>query len=440
MNGRILNKNHMDKLVAVHTLGCKVNQIESEEIKERFRQNGYRVGTTIGDSPDIYVINTCSVTHVSDRKSRALIRRLIRNYPAATIVVTGCITNAEANQLKAIEGIDIIISNAEKSNIVAIVSRWIENPRNSEVRISCQQSKTIEPVFFESQQDRQRGFVKIQDGCESNCTYCIVPQTRGPVRSKDPHDIIKEILHLEHLGYQEIVFTGIHIGNYGQDLAGWDLLKLLLFVLDKVTGKIRFRLGSIEPLEMSRDIIDLIKTSGRICRHLHIPLQSGSDRILKAMNRHYSVSYYSDLIDMIHAELPGAAICTDIIVGFPDEDEEDYQATEKLIRKKPFSELHVFKYSPRPGTAASTFENQVPDSAKNLRSAALMKLSAEKNQDFRKSQVNKKLDLLVEKKIAAHRYLGTSDNYMQLEFSCLESYIGHVIPVKMVDLYEAVII
>ena len=276
------------KKAAFYTLGCKVNQVDTEQIKEAFLKQGYQV-VDFNEAADIYVINTCTVTHVSDRKSRAVIRRAARRNPLAQIVVTGCLAQADPDQIKAIPGVSMVVDNQDKERIPDLVGGTVRGDADGVFA-------SLTPVLFTGRHERTRAFIKIEDGCHSYCSYCIVPYTRGAVRSKRPEHVQAELQRLVELGYREIVLTGIHTGLYGYDLKNINLTELLKQLLGEVDGDYRIRLSSIEPLEICPALLQLVQQEPRICRHFHVPLQSGSDTVLKAMNRRYNGQYYRDLI------------------------------------------------------------------------------------------------------------------------------------------------
>lgn len=418
------------KKIAFYTLGCKVNQVETEQLKEEFIHRGYEI-VDFTDEADVYLINTCTVTHVSDRKSRAIIRRAAR-HPHALVAVTGCMAQVAAKELAGIEGVDLIVSNLDKENIADIIEELDgEQPKPVIIEHLPDKDRKLRPVLYSRQHKRTRAFVKIQDGCESGCSYCIVPRARGCVRSKLSEHVLQEIEQLLSLGYREIVLTGIHTGFYGKDLDNWDLFRLLDKILAEIRGDYRLRLSSLEPLEVSHELIDIIAGNPRMCRHFHIPLQSGSNRILKEMNRRYSREYYHDLLQRIAARIPGVAFTTDVMVGFPGEDEKDFQDTYNLIDSLPFMDLHVFPYSRRPGTKAASMTPQVPPREKQARSQKLLDLAQRKHDDFITSHIGQELTLLVEKQTGERDYFGLSDNYIEISFQSPYDLCGELIQVRV---------
>lgn len=423
------------KKVAFSTLGCKVNQVETEQLKEEFTGRGYQI-VDFDELADIYIINTCTVTHVSDRKSRSLLRRAIRRNPGAVIVASGCVAQVDAGQLAAIEGVDLVVGNKDKENLVFIVEDYISRGHTGvEVKVEAinPQDKP-RAILYQHLHERSRAFVKIQDGCQSFCSYCIVPFARGPVRSKRPEDVLREIAQLVDLGYREIVLTGIHTGFYGIDLNDWDLYRLLTEILKQVKGEYRLRLSSLEPLELEDNLLDLVADDRRICRHLHIPLQSGSSNILKMMGRRYDRNYYQDLIQRAAYKIPGVALTADVMVGFPGETPDDFAATYDLIEQSPLTDLHVFKYSQRAGTRAAAMPDQVDEQAKQRRSELLLELARKKQFEFVKQFRGQSFDLLVEQKIGIDKYTGISDNYIQIVFSSTRDIRGQLCRIRLTDI------
>lgn len=417
--------------VALATLGCKVNQVESEAIKEDLLLQGYEL-VDFSQEAEVYIINTCTVTHISDRKSRALIRRARRRNPRARVIAVGCLAQVDGMQLACVADVDLVLGNK------AQVAEWVERLLQSDCADSARPGFTpgqpgayLSPVFYTQRHQRTRAFVKIEDGCDAHCSYCIVPLARGPVRSKQPEDVRQEIAHLAALGYREIVLTGIHTGAYGRDLLSMNLTRLLEYLLNETPGDYRLRLGSVEPLEISRPFIELIKGSRRVCRHLHVPLQSGSERILKAMNRSYSRDYYKALVEELAAEIPGIAITTDVMVGFPGEEQADFTETINLLQSLPFRDMHVFKFSPRPGTPAASYSGKVPEKDKQLRSSLLLQLAGDKEQAFIKSQEGQLVEVLVERLLDNGNYWGLTDNYLNVELSNSQLIVGKLVQIEL---------
>lgn len=419
--------------VAFHTLGCKVNQIESEQVKEDFIAQGYEV-VDFADKADVYIINTCTVTHVSDRKSRAMIRRAVRNNPNAIVAAVGCTAQVSGEKLAKIEGLNLVIGNKNKADLFNIIQDYEFN-NNTQIYVEpISKGDKLRPTIFSNPHERTRAFIKIQDGCQSFCSYCIVPFARGPIRSKLPEDVLSELKQLLDLGYREVVLSGIHTGFYGKDLKNADLVKLLEYLLENTKDyDFRIRLSSIEALEVSNNLIDLIKYESKLCKHFHIPLQSGSDKVLRDMNRRYSRRYYQELILKIAEKVPGAALATDVMVGFPTEAEQDFIDTRELLKKLPLTHFHIFKYSQRPGTKAYNLKALANENEKNLRSKILLDLAKHKNQDFLTNNLGREVTLLVEQKLN-HQYNGLTDNYIEVEFPSETDRIGDFVKVRLENL------
>ena len=352
--------------VGIYTLGCKVNTYESEYVISLLEENGYTI-SSFDDVCDIYIINTCTVTNQSDSKSRKIINQAIRRNSNACVVAMGCFI--EANKDIKIDGVDIYIGNKDKSKIVDLIKEWFKN--REEIRnLYSDLGTTFEDMEINKIKEHTRAFVKIQDGCENFCTYCIIPYVRGKCRSKDKDTVIKEINDLVNNGYKEIVLTGIHTGNYGADLDYnfADLLEELV----KIEGLKHLRISSIEITELNDKVLKLIKNNSIICNHLHIPLQAGSNHVLKMMNRKYDLEYFQNKIETIRNIRSDISISTDIIVGFPGETEEDFNSTLLFSKQIGFSKIHAFPYSVRYGTAASKFPNQLDGAIKKERNHKLI--------------------------------------------------------------------
>lgn len=377
--------------VGICTLGCKVNTYESEYVLSLFKEKGYEIGE-FTEICDIYIINTCSVTNTSDAKSRKMIHQAVRRNKDACVVAMGCFI--EANKDIHIDGVDILIGNKDKSKIVDLVEEYFKN--RNEIRNLYEDLGTeFENMEIHSFDGRTRAFVKIQDGCENFCTYCIIPYVRGKCRSKDPDLVIEEITSLVNNGYQEIVLTGIHTGNYGADL-DIDFASLLERIVH-IPKLHRLRISSIEATELNDRVLKLLESNSVIANHLHIPLQSGSKSVMKAMNRKYQKEEYEEIINKIRSIRPDISISTDVIVGFPGETEEDFIESYEFCKKIGFSKIHVFPYSLRDGTAAAKFKNQVDSKIKKERVKKLTELSNELEEEYMKKFVGKEIEVLVER-------------------------------------------
>ncbi|MFZ5631219.1 MAG: tRNA (N(6)-L-threonylcarbamoyladenosine(37)-C(2))-methylthiotransferase MtaB [Bacillota bacterium] len=404
------------RTVAIATLGCKVNQYESSSIAGMFRARGYSV-VDFKDRADVYVINTCTVTHLGDRKSRQLIRRAVKSNPGGLVVVTGCYSQVSPGEVLEIPGVDLVMGTGDRSRIVDMVEKMEKGRKTNAVRESGQ-FREFEELPAVAATGRVRAFLKIQEGCDNFCSYCIVPFARGPLKSRDPGGILKEARELAAAGYREIVLTGIHTGAYGKDKAGGMSLASLLEELAGIDRLARIRLSSVEPLDITGDLISLLAQGPPFCPHLHIPLQSGDDSILKAMRRHYSGDYFRNLVAAVRDKISDVSITTDVIVGFPGESDENFMNTYNLIRELKFSALHIFKYSPRKGTAAAGFPNQVPPGVKEERSSMLIALGKDLANEFASRYLGKNVEVLVEESVEGLSGMvrGHTPNYLLAAF------------------------
>jgi threonylcarbamoyladenosine tRNA methylthiotransferase MtaB len=399
--------------VAVATLGCKVNQCESAGLTEALAAGGMTPVTFAGQA-DIYIVNTCTVTGRTDYQSRQLIRRAIRQNPAATVLVTGCYAQRAPEEIARIPGVRIVAGNAEKEAIPVILSTLgTAQPRLMVGNIAEQTA--ISPLGATRFPGHTRAFLKIQDGCNGACSYCIVPSTRGPSRSLPPEAVRERIAMITRAGYREVVLTGIHLGAYGRDLRPAATLAALLRDIAAPPVE-RLRLSSIEPREITDELIALIAAGGVLCRHLHIPLQSGDDGILAAMNRDYDGAFFRDLVARIVRDIPGLAVGIDVLTGFPGETEAAFANTLRLLEEMPIAYLHVFPFSRRPGTPAAGMTGQVPEAVKKARAAQLRSLGAQKRQAFADAFIGRPLAVLIETRRdkATGFCLGLSDNYLSV--------------------------
>ena len=378
--------------VSFYTLGCKVNLYESEVIMNMFKKKGYEI-VDFESGSDIVIINTCTVTNTSDKKSRNIIRQAIRNNPNAIIVVMGCYSQIRSEDIKEIPGVDIIIGNSNKNRVVELVEEYI-NDKKSKTLIENIMKIPFEPMELDSFETKTRAFVKIQDGCNNFCSYCVIPYSRGGIRSKEKDDVVREIKCLVDNGYKEVVLTGIHTGHYGKDKYDYDFSDLLS-ELCKIDGLLRIRISSIEITELDDKFMKVLRNE-KIVNHIHIPLQSGCDKTLKAMNRKYDTEYFYNKIEKIRSIKKDISITTDLIVGFPDETEEDFNDTCNFIKKIKFSKVHVFPYSRRKGTPADLMPNQIDEKVKKERVRKILELSKELEIEYMSKFINKELEILVE--------------------------------------------
>ena len=394
--------------VGILTLGCKVNTYESEYIIHLLKEAGYQI-KDFDDFCDVYIINTCTVTNTSDIKSRKMIRKAIRKNPDACVVAMGCFI--EANKDFQLPGLDIILGNRDKSKIIELLDEWFL--KQEEIRrLYSTLPREFEDMYINEFPGRTRAFVKIQDGCENFCSYCIIPFVRGKCRSKNPDEVIDEITDLVNHGYQEVVLTGIHTGNYGVDL-DTNFASLLKRVV-AIPRLLRLRISSIEITELTKDVLDVIRDSSIIVDHMHIPLQAGSNHVLSLMNRKYDLDYYFNKIKEIREVRPNMAITTDVIVGFPGESEEDFLETIDTCKKVGFTKIHVFPYSERKGTKAMELPDHIEPSVKKERARRLLLVSKELECSYYASFVGSEVTVLVEEEKDGKSY-GHTDNYLHVE-------------------------
>lgn len=393
---------------AIHTLGCKVNIYESEYIINILKENGYQI-VDFDSKADIYIINTCTVTNTSDKKSEKMIKRARKQNKDAIIIAMGCHAQIKGDNIDA----DIIIGNKDKSKIISLIEEYQEN-KNKIKRIYNLDNVSFEDMYISSFNSHTRAFVKIQDGCDAFCSYCIIPYARGPIRSKDPKTVIKEITSLVENGYKEIILTGIHTGKYGKDI-NYTFEQLLKEII-KIKNLYRIRISSIEINELTDPILNLIKDNQVIAKHLHIPLQSGSDKILKLMDRKYDLKFYKDRIEKIRKMIKDISITTDLIVGFPNENEKDMEDTLKFLKEIKFTKIHTFPYSKREGTKAASMENQIDETIKRKRVKTVLELSDQLEQDFYQSKLNETEEVIIEQTKDGKSY-GYTSNYIKVEIN-----------------------
>lgn len=400
---------------AFHTLGCKVNSYETEAMKELFIRDGYEI-VDFQSEADVYIINTCTVTNTGDAKSRQMIRKAHRRHEEADLVVVGCYAQIAAAEVAALEGVKVVIGTKHRDQVVSLLK---QARATGEVVIKVDDvmhEKTFETLTINGYEDKTRAFMKIQDGCNNFCTYCIIPYARGAIRSREPREVIEQAQRLVDQGYYEIVLTGIHTAGYGADLKNYSFYDLLVSLVTKVKGLKRLRISSIEMSQVTPEIISLIGSSKIIVDHLHIPLQSGNDKILRLMGRRYTTAQFEESLNALKQALPGLSITTDVIVGFPGETREDFMVTYDYIKKNHFNQIHVFPYSPRRNTPAAKFKDQVAPEEKKWRVRQLMGLSDELKHDYALSKVGQVLDVLIEEK-KDDVYIGHASNYLMVELS-----------------------
>jgi len=419
--------------VSIVTLGCKTNQFESAAMGEQLQQAGYQQ-VAFDAGADLVIVNTCTVTAATDSQSRKLIRRARRLNPQARIVVTGCYAQIDPQSLNQLPGVSLVIGNNEKGQLLQCL---LENTEPGQIQVSdIRDANMIEPLSLTGFEQRSRAFVQIQNGCDAFCSYCIIPYARGRSRSVAVTEVVSQIEKLFANGYPEIVLTGIHIGNYGQDFdPKIDLLTLLQNIAESnFSGQLR--LGSIEPTELTEELSHYIIQSDWICPHFHIPLQAGDDEILQRMNRHYSTTLFADLLDRLHSMNPDAAIGLDVITGFPGETDGQFQTTHQLLQQLPFSHLHVFPFSKRAGTPAADMPDQVPGEIIKERAAVLRQIGIEKNQCFARKFIGSELQIVIEGGGADGMRKGLSQNYLPVWVPAASAEPGELLQVKITGEYR----
>lgn len=383
---------------ALHNLGCKVNAYETEAMQQLLEEAGYEI-VPFQEKADVYVINTCSVTNIADRKSRQMLHRAKKMNPDAVVVAAGCYVQAAGEELKKDAAIDVIIGNNRKKDLVPLLDEYFAGKHVEEDSlIDIGKTREYEALHINKIADHTRAFIKIQDGCNQFCSYCIIPYTRGRVRSRKPEEIMEEIKGLVDKGYREVVLTGIHLSSYGLDLDGITLLDLMIKI-DKIQGLERLRLGSLEPRIVTEEFTRTLAGLRTICPHFHLSLQSGCDATLKRMNRRYTTEEYEKGCQILRKYFDRPAITTDVIVGFPQETEEEFAQTIEFLKRIHFYEMHVFKYSRRAGTRAADMPGQLTENQKGQRSDVLLKLDQEMSLEYRKSFLGEEKEVLMEEKI-----------------------------------------
>ena len=387
------------RTAALHNLGCKVNSYETEAMQQLLEEAGYEI-VSFHEKADVYIINTCSVTNIADRKSRQMLHRAKKQNPEAVVVAAGCYVQSAAEELKADLAVDVIIGNNKKQDLVPILEEYFKDRTDSSHVIEINETHEYERLSIHKIADHTRAFLKVQDGCNQFCSYCIIPYTRGRVRSRRPEEVVAEVRELAAAGYQEVVLTGIHLSSYGVDFKEEENENLLSLIrqVHEVEGIHRIRLGSLEPRIITDDFAKALASMPKFCPHFHLSLQSGCDETLKRMNRHYTTEEYAAGCDILRRYFDNPAITTDVIVGFPGETEEEFEATKAFLERVGFYEMHIFKYSRRAGTRADRMPEQVPEQIKNVRSEALLLLEKQMSKAYRESFLGKKKTVLLEEK------------------------------------------
>ena len=430
----------MSKVVRFVTLGCKVNQYETNAMAQKFLEKGYQIIEEITPEnedikPDICIINTCTVTNMSDRKSRQMLRRMKEKNQSTIVVAVGCYAQVAKNELAKIPEIDLVLGNNEKVEIVKHVEEYINNHINNVELDDVMYSKEFSDFGDVTYTEKTRAVIKIQDGCDRFCSYCIIPYARGRVRSRKPENIISEITQIASKGIKEVVITGIHIASYGKDFAMSKDSKLtnyrlidLLEEINEIQGIQRIRLGSIEPLLITVEFVERLKKLEKICHHFHLSLQSGCDETLKRMNRRYTTEQFKEIVRLLRNAYSDVNLTTDIIVGFPGETDEEFNKTYQFLKEIKFYKMHIFKYSPRKGTKAAVMPNQINGDIKEERSKKLIELSDRNEIEHNKSYIGKNVEVLFEEEKDG-MYKGHTQNYIMVYCQSKEKLDNKIIDV-----------
>lgn len=427
--------------VAFTTLGCRVNQYETEAMTEKFKKEGYEL-VSFEEYADVYVINTCTVTNIGDKKSRQMVNRARRKNEEAVIAVVGCYSQIAPEEVSKIEGVDVVLGTRNKGDIVY----WVNRAREEREKIievnDVLKNNVFENLNISEYQDKTRAFLKIQDGCNRFCSYCLIPFARGAVCSKEPEKVISEAKELAGHGFKEIILSGIHIASYGADLEGdWNLVKILQ-ELDNIEGIKRIRIGSIDPQFFTEGTIDNLSQLKKLCPHFHLSLQSGCDETLKRMNRRYTTKEYKDIVEGLRKNIEDVSITTDIIVGFPGETEEEFNTTYEFLKSVELSKMHVFKYSPRKGTKAAVMKEQVNGNIKDERSSMLIELDAKLEEQFMNKLIGKTMDVLYEQKHNGEEssYEGYTPNYIKVVSKSSYDIEGKIVRTKLTEVRKEFIV
>lgn len=420
--------------VAFHTLGCKVNHYETEGIWRMFMDNGYE-RVDFDHDADVYVINTCTVTNTGDKKSRQIIRRAIRKNPEAIVCVTGCYAQTSPGEIMEIPGVDIVLGTQDRKKMLEYIEEHQKTREPINGVTNIMKNRVFEEMDVPEFTDRTRASLKIQEGCNNFCTFCIIPWSRGLLRSRDPENVVFQAQKLVDAGYKEIVLTGIHTAGYGEDMKDYNFAMLLNDLETKVNGLKRIRISSIEASQITDEVIEALDNSEKIVRHLHIPLQSGSDTVLTRMRRKYSCEFYKEKVNKIRKALPDLAITSDVIVGFPGETDKEFMETYNFIKEIGYSELHVFPFSRRTGTPAARMTDQVAEDLKNDRVHQLIELSDQLAKEYASQFENEVLEVIPEERVHDENHpellVGYTDNYLKVQFDGTPDMIGKIVRVKI---------
>jgi len=416
--------------VAFQTLGCRVNVFDSEAMSEMFLRDGYEL-VDFDERADVYVINTCTVTNMGEKKSRQHIMRAKRKNPKAIVAVVGCYAQVQKEEIMAMEGVDVILGSRNKSDIVFYVNKArVEGKQVVQVTENLILNNKFEELNIADYEGKTRAFLKIQDGCNRFCSYCIIPYARGGISSKEPESILKEIRGLAKNGFKEVILSGIHVASYGQERKEKTDLLDLLFEIEKIEGIERIRIGSIEPMFFKGEAMQKLRRIKKLCYHFHLSLQSGSDRTLHRMNRRYTREEYRGVVSLMRESLPGVSITTDVIVGFPGESLEEFEETMEFLKELKLNKVHTFKYSPRKGTPAFSMENQVDGKEKDRRSNFVIALSDRDEASYTKELVGQESEVLFEEG-KDETYMGYTRNFIRVKVTSPEDIKGQIRSVRI---------
>ncbi len=427
----------MKKKVALHNLGCKVNAYEVEAMQQLLENAGYET-VPFEEGADVYVINTCTVTNIADRKSRQMLHKAKKMNPDAIVVATGCYAQADTEKLKEDIAVDLILGNNQKTQIVEALEEYEKEHEKQVQVIEINHTKEYEELSIASTAEHVRAYIKVQDGCNQFCTYCIIPFARGRVRSRKIEEVLREVETLAAKGYKEVVLTGIHLSSYGVDFPKEERESLLSLIqaVSRVEGISRIRLGSLEPRIITEEFLEGIVKTGKVCPHFHLSLQSGCNKTLKNMNRRYSAQEYAEKCELIRRFYPAPALTTDVIVGFPQETEEDFEESYEFVKNIHFYETHIFKYSRRHGTKAASMDGQLTEAAKAQRSDRMLELHEIRAREYEKAMIGKEMELLLEEEIEIDGrpwYVGHSREYVRAVISKTDAHkVNDLVTVKAV--------
>ena len=423
------------KKVALHNLGCKVNAYETEAMQEMLEHAGYEI-VPFQEGADIYVINTCTVTNIADRKSRQMLHRARKMNPDAVVVAAGCYVQAQAEKQVIDPCIDIVLGNNKKQDLLTALQAYEEAHGDLREVIDINHTKEYENLHLTKQGEHTRAYIKVQDGCNQFCSYCIIPYARGRVRSRAKEDVVAEVTDLAKNGYQEVVLTGIHLSSYGIDFENEDNLLSLIRAVHEIEGIKRIRLGSLEPRIITEEFVQAIAALQKMCPHFHLSLQSGCNETLKRMNRRYTSEEFYEKCEILRKYFEKPALTTDVIVGFPQETEEEFETTYEFLKKICFYETHIFKYSKREGTKAAVMQGQIPEQIKAKRSARLIELGEKNRRAYEESFLGKTVEVLVEEKSDVNgkeMWTGHTKEYMKIALESEKNLQNCILNVQIKD-------